>query len=114
GRQCGYHRVGICFGAGIFTPWRRTAALPALPGRPAGWLHGLAPAVSGHPVDGATRPVYCMGAAPGAADLITVRGQRLLTRCQVCLYAGSIMPDDLLEHCPPDRKIVYTGPLTSP
>ncbi|MCV7281043.1 precorrin-4 C(11)-methyltransferase [Mycolicibacterium flavescens] len=56
--------------------------------------------------------VYFIGAGPGAADLITVRGQRLLQRCPVCLYAGSIMPDDLLAECPPDARIVDTGPLT--
>lgn len=56
--------------------------------------------------------VYFIGAGPGAADLITVRGQRLLQRCRVCLYAGSIMPDDLLALCPPDAKVVDTGPLT--
>jgi len=56
--------------------------------------------------------VYFIGAGPGAADLITVRGQRLLERCPVCLYAGSIMPNDLLAHCPPGAKIVDTGPLT--
>ncbi|ORB87158.1 precorrin-4 C(11)-methyltransferase [Mycobacterium kansasii] len=56
--------------------------------------------------------VYFIGAGPGAADLITVRGQRLLERCPVCLYAGSIMPKDLLAHCPPDTKIVDTGPMT--
>ena len=56
--------------------------------------------------------VYFIGAGPGAADLITVRGQRLLQRCAVCLYAGSIMPDDLLEFCPPDARVVDTGPLT--
>ena len=56
--------------------------------------------------------VYFIGAGPGAADLVTVRGQRLLQRCPVCLYAGSIMPDDLLALCPPDAKIVDTGPLT--
>jgi precorrin-4/cobalt-precorrin-4 C11-methyltransferase len=56
--------------------------------------------------------VYFIGAGPGAADLITVRGQRLLQRCQTCLYAGSIMPDDLLALCPPDAKVVDTGPLT--
>ncbi len=55
--------------------------------------------------------VYFIGAGPGAADLITVRGQRLLQRCPVCLYAGSIMPDDLLALCPPDAHIVDTGPL---
>ncbi|OMC14178.1 precorrin-4 C(11)-methyltransferase [Mycobacterium colombiense] len=56
--------------------------------------------------------VYFIGAGPGAADLITVRGQRLLQNCRVCLYAGSIMPDDLLALCPPDAKVVDTGPLT--
>jgi len=56
--------------------------------------------------------VYFIGAGPGAADLITVRGQRLLSRCPVCLYAGSIMPDDLLALCPSDAKVVDTGPLT--
>jgi len=56
--------------------------------------------------------VYFIGAGPGAADLITVRGQRLVSSCPVCLYAGSIMPDDLLALCPPDAKVVDTGPLT--
>jgi precorrin-4/cobalt-precorrin-4 C11-methyltransferase len=56
--------------------------------------------------------VYFIGAGPGAADLITVRGQRLLQRCRTCLYAGSIMPDDLLALCPTGAKIVDTGPLT--
>lgn len=56
--------------------------------------------------------VYFIGAGPGAADLITVRGQRLLSRCAVCLYAGSIMPEDLLGSCPEDARVVDTGPLT--
>lgn len=56
--------------------------------------------------------VYLIGAGPGAADLITVRGQRLLSRCPVCLYAGSIMPEDLLQYCPADARVVDTGPLT--
>ena len=55
--------------------------------------------------------VYFIGAGPGAADLITVRGHRLLTTCPVCLYAGSIMPADLLALCPPDARVVDTGPL---
>ena len=56
--------------------------------------------------------VYFIGAGPGAADLITVRGQRLLSRCPVCLYAGSIMPEDLLALCPPEARVIDTGPLT--
>jgi precorrin-4/cobalt-precorrin-4 C11-methyltransferase len=63
-------------------------------------------------VDGDAVTVYFIGAGPGAADLITVRGQRLLQRCTVCLYAGSIMPDDLLALCPPGAKVVDTGPLS--
>jgi len=55
--------------------------------------------------------VYFIGAGPGAADLITVRGQQLLQRCPVCLYAGSIMPGDLLALCPPGARVVDTGPL---
>jgi precorrin-4/cobalt-precorrin-4 C11-methyltransferase len=55
--------------------------------------------------------VYFIGAGPGAADLITVRGQRLLSSCPVCLYAGSIMPADLLALCRKDARIVDTGPL---
>lgn len=56
--------------------------------------------------------VYFIGAGPGAADLITVRGLRLLQTCQVCLYAGSIMPQDLLAHCRSDASVVDSGPLT--
>jgi precorrin-4/cobalt-precorrin-4 C11-methyltransferase len=62
-------------------------------------------------VDDEAMTVYFIGAGPGAADLITVRGQRLLSRCPVCLYAGSIMSEDLLALCPPDARIVDTGPL---
>ena len=56
--------------------------------------------------------VHFIGAGPGAADLITVRGRDLLARCPVCLYAGSIVPPDLLAHCPPDARIVDTAPMT--
>lgn len=63
-------------------------------------------------MDGDAVTVYFIGAGPGAADLITVRGRRLLERCPVCLYAGSIMPDDLLALCPPGADVIDTGPLT--
>ena len=55
--------------------------------------------------------VYFIGAGPGAADLITVRGQRLVERCPGCLYAGSIMPPDLLALCPDGARVIDTGPL---
>jgi precorrin-4/cobalt-precorrin-4 C11-methyltransferase len=56
--------------------------------------------------------VHFIGAGPGAADLITVRGRDLIARCPVCLYAGSIVPRELLDHCPRDARIVDTAPLS--
>ncbi|MCK8676188.1 precorrin-4 C(11)-methyltransferase [Streptomyces lichenis] len=55
--------------------------------------------------------VYFIGAGPGAADLITVRGARLLASCRVCLYAGSLVPPELLAECPPDARLVDTARL---
>jgi precorrin-4/cobalt-precorrin-4 C11-methyltransferase len=56
--------------------------------------------------------VHFIGAGPGAADLITVRGRDLIARCPVCLYAGSIVPRELLGFCPTGARIVDTAPLT--
>lgn len=56
--------------------------------------------------------VHFIGAGPGAADLITLRGRDLLAACPVCLFAGSIIPRDLLVHCPPGARIVDTAPLS--
>ena len=55
--------------------------------------------------------VHFIGAGPGAADLITVRGRDLVARCPVCLYAGSLVPPALLEHCPPGARVVDTSAL---
>ncbi|MCE2579143.1 precorrin-4 C(11)-methyltransferase [Gluconacetobacter entanii] len=56
--------------------------------------------------------VHFIGAGPGAADLLTLRGRDLLARCPVCLYAGSIVPREMLAHCPPDARLVDTAPMT--
>jgi len=56
--------------------------------------------------------VHFIGAGPGAADLITVRGRDLIARCPVCLYAGAIVPRELLAQCPSDARIIDTAPLT--
>lgn len=56
--------------------------------------------------------VHFIGAGPGAADLITVRGRDLLARCPVCLYAGSIVPRKMLDWCPKDARLVDTAPLS--
>jgi precorrin-4/cobalt-precorrin-4 C11-methyltransferase len=56
--------------------------------------------------------VHFIGAGPGAPDLITVRGRDLIARCPVCLYAGSLVPRALLDHCPPGAEIVDTAPMS--
>lgn len=55
--------------------------------------------------------VHFIGAGPGAADLITLRGRDLITSSPVCLYAGSLVPDEILSHCPEGARIVNTAPL---
>ncbi len=55
--------------------------------------------------------VHFIGAGPGAADLITLRGRDRLAACPVCLYAGSVVPVALLAHCPPGARLVDTAPL---
>lgn len=55
--------------------------------------------------------VHFIGAGPGAPDLITLRGRDLIARCPVCLYAGSLVPKGLLEHCPLGARIIDTAPM---
>lgn len=55
--------------------------------------------------------IHFIGAGPGAPDLITVRGRDLVARCPVCLYAGSLVPREVIAHCPPGARIVDTAPL---
>lgn len=56
--------------------------------------------------------VHFIGAGPGAADLITIRGRDLIAASPVCLYAGSLVPVALLSHCPAGARIVNTAPLS--
>lgn len=56
--------------------------------------------------------VHFIGAGPGAADLITLRGRDLIAASPVCLYAGSLVPEALLSHCPPGAKIINTAPMS--
>ena len=56
--------------------------------------------------------VHFIGAGPGAADLITVRGRDLLASCAVCLYPGSLTPRELLVHCPAEARLVDTAERT--
>ncbi|WP_370676210.1 precorrin-4 C(11)-methyltransferase [Pleomorphomonas sp. PLEO] len=56
--------------------------------------------------------VHFIGAGPGAPDLLTLRGRDLIAACPVCLYAGSLIPLAILDHCPGNARIVDTAPLS--
>ncbi|BDH57534.1 precorrin-4 C(11)-methyltransferase [Tsukamurella sp. PLM1] len=58
--------------------------------------------------------VYFIGAGPGAPDLLTLRGADLLARCTVCLYAGSLVPQEMLDQCPPGATLVDTARMPLP
>lgn len=55
--------------------------------------------------------VHFIGAGPGAPDLITLRGSRLIASCPVCLYAGSLVPVEVVAVAPSDALVVDTAPL---
>lgn len=56
--------------------------------------------------------VHFIGAGPGAPDLLTLRGRDLIAASPVCLYAGSLIPQELLRHCPEGARIINTAPLS--
>ena len=56
--------------------------------------------------------VHVIGAGPGAPDLLTLRGRDLIAACPVCLYAGSLVPEAVLDHCPEGARIVNTAPMS--
>ena len=56
--------------------------------------------------------VHFIGAGPGAPDLITVRGLRLIESCLVCLYAGSLVPADVVAAAPAHARVIDTAPMT--
>ncbi|WP_300034642.1 precorrin-4 C(11)-methyltransferase [uncultured Roseobacter sp.] len=55
--------------------------------------------------------VHFVGAGPGAADLLTLRGRDIIAAAPVCLYAGSLVPEAVLAHCPAGAHIVNTAPM---
>ncbi|WP_448206311.1 precorrin-4 C(11)-methyltransferase [Azospirillum sp. sgz302134] len=56
--------------------------------------------------------VHFIGAGPGAPDLLTLRGRDLIAACPVCLYAGSLVPKEILAYAPPGARVVDTAPMT--
>ena len=55
--------------------------------------------------------VHFIGAGPGAADLLTLRGRDIIAACPVCLYAGSLVPQEILGHCPANAEIINTAAM---
>ena len=55
--------------------------------------------------------VYFIGAGPGAPDLITVRGLKLIEKCPVWMYAGSLVPEEIVAAAPDDAEVTDTAPL---
>ena len=55
--------------------------------------------------------VHLIGAGPGAADLITLRGRDLIAACPVCLYAGSLVPDEVVGFASADARVIDTAPM---
>lgn len=55
--------------------------------------------------------VHFIGAGPGSPDLITVRGLSIIQRCPVCLYAGSLVPQEIVEAAPKDARVIDTAPM---
>ena len=55
--------------------------------------------------------VHFIGAGPGAPDLLTIRGKQIISSCPVCLYAGSLVPEEILSYCPEGAHIINTAML---
>jgi precorrin-4/cobalt-precorrin-4 C11-methyltransferase len=55
--------------------------------------------------------VHFIGAGPGAADLITLRGRDLIAACPVCLYAGSLVPLEVVAFAPDDARVIDTASM---
>jgi len=55
--------------------------------------------------------VHFIGAGPGAPDLITLRGLKLIQSCPVCLYAGSLVPEEIVKAAPEGARVIDTAPL---
>ncbi|MYE37634.1 MAG: precorrin-4 C(11)-methyltransferase, partial [Rhodobacteraceae bacterium] len=55
--------------------------------------------------------VYFIGAGPGDPDLITVKGQKLISQCPVCIYAGSLVPEDVITSAPEDALVMDSASM---
>lgn len=55
--------------------------------------------------------VHFIGAGPGAPDLITVRGLKIIREAPVVLYAGSLVPESIIAEAAADARIMDTAPM---
>ena len=56
--------------------------------------------------------VYFIGAGPGDPELLTLKAQRLIAACPVCLYAGSLVPEEVVAGAPTGARVMDTAPMT--
>jgi precorrin-4/cobalt-precorrin-4 C11-methyltransferase len=56
--------------------------------------------------------VHFIGAGPGDPELLTLKAQRLIRACPVCLYAGSLVPAAVVAEAPPGARVRDTAPMT--
>ena len=55
--------------------------------------------------------VHFIGAGPGDPELLTLKAQRLIASCPVCLYAGSLVPEAVVAGAPEGARVIDTAPL---
>jgi precorrin-4/cobalt-precorrin-4 C11-methyltransferase len=72
----------------------------------------MASANADHAVGADRVTVHFIGAGPGAPDLLTLRGRDWIARSPVCLYAGSLIPREILAHAPSNARVVDTAEMT--
>lgn len=56
--------------------------------------------------------VYFIGAGPGDPELLTLKAQRIISACPVCLFAGSLVPEQVVACAPDDARVMDTAPMT--
>lgn len=56
--------------------------------------------------------VYFVGAGPGDPELLTLKAQKIIARCPVCLYAGSLVPPEVVAGTPEGALVMDTAPMT--
>lgn len=56
--------------------------------------------------------VYFIGAGPGDPELLTKKAERVIAACPVCLYAGSLVPAEVVAGAPPGARVLDTATMT--